>query len=449
MLIFWRPVRIMEEYWLQALSLLSNRLGQEEIDRWLRPLEPTFDRTAMNVHLESPNRFFVEWVREHYLPYLQEALGRSLGGAVEITLSAEGPTPPLGTVPPLPPKTFTASNFDGLTGRYSFANFVVGAGNQFAHAAAFAAANLPGQTYNPLFLYGRAGLGKTHLLCAVGHHILSRDRLARVVYLSSEDFTNQMIQAIRNKTMDSFRNHYRSTDVLLLDDVHFLGSKERSQEEFFFTFNALYESGRQIILTSDLPPKDIPGLEDRLRSRFEWGLIADIQAPDRETKIAILKKKAKEQAIVLSDDVLNFLISTKEINIRVLEGYLIRVAAYASLTGKPISLDLTKQVLKDFLIDKEISVEDVLRLVAQHYNIRLTDIRSAKKTRQISEPRQIAMFLARQLTKAPLVKIGQIFGGKDHSTVVHAVKKISARMAKDMEFKREIKQIKETILQHR
>lgn len=439
-----------QELWAEAMSLLASRVSQAEIVRWLKPLVPEIVEEPLSLRLTAPNRFFVDWIRDHYLGLLSEALAKSVAGPIDIHLSASHPSPILKTPPQKP---FPASSpaiqatSKGLSSAYTFDNFVVGGCNQFAHAAALAVANQPGETYNPLFIYGGAGLGKTHLINAVGNHIVVNHSPLKVAYLSCEEFTNQMILSIRDKTMDSFRNLYRRIDVLIVDDIHFLGSKERTQEEFFFTFNALYESGRQIILTSDQRPKDIPGLEERVRSRFEWGLIADLQMPDQETKVAIITKKAQVEAINMPEEVAFFLASGEEANIRVLEGYLIRLAAFASMTDQPITISLAKQLLADFMTKKEVNIDDILRLVALHYNVRLADLRSNKKERSIAEPRQIAMYLARIMTKVPLVKIGQKFGGKDHSTVVHAVKKIGERIENDVSFKKEIKTLEQAIRQ--
>ncbi|MBW2617459.1 MAG: chromosomal replication initiator protein DnaA [Deltaproteobacteria bacterium] len=439
-----------KDLWAEAMSLLASRVSQQEIIRWLKPLVPEIVGRPMNLKLTAPNRFFIDWVRDHYLDLIREALATSSTGPINIQLSDGGPSrvsmaPAHKPLPTTQPAEQVSSN--GLRPAYTFSNFVVGGCNQFAHAAALAVANRPGKTYNPLFVYGGAGLGKTHLINAVGNHIVYNHASIKVAYISCEDFTNQMILAIREKTMESFRGLYRSIGVLIVDDIHFLGTKERTQEEFFFTFNALYESGHQIILTSDQRPKEIPGLEERVRSRFEWGLITDLQMPDQETKVAILIKKADEEAINLPEEVAFFLASGEETNIRVLEGYLVRLAAFASMTDQPITLSLAKQVLTDFMTKREVSIDDILRLVALQYNVRLADLRSKKKERKIAEPRQIAMYLARRMTKTPLVKIGQKFGGKDHSTVIHAVKKIRERIENNVEFKKEVKTLEQAVRQ--
>lgn len=466
------------DIWSLALDGLEGRLSSEEINRWLEPLELVLDGGDGLCTLLAPNRFFVDWVRDNYLDLIGAVLSRTLERQVRPELAIRPPDmvrqAPLskeetasvkgeGAKPApadlknqeanLEPVSDSSSEdhkiedrqIIGPGRRYVFDSFVVGEFNRFAYAAAQAVAGRPGLTYNPLFIYGGAGLGKTHLMNAIGNHIIDTRSPAKVVYISSEEFTNQMIQGIRNKTMDRFRNRYRNVDALLIDDIHFLGTKERTQEEFFFTFNALYNAGRQIVLTSDQRPKDIPGLEERLRSRFEWGLIADIQPPDKETKVAIIQKKAEEEGLSLPEDVAHLLASTEETNIRVLEGYLNRLAAFSSLTRRPISVDLARQALDDALVDKEISPEAIIRLVSERFNVRLVDMKSAKKEKKIAEPRQIAMYLTRQLTDLPLVKVGQKFGGKDHSTVVHAVKKISAKIDKDFDFRQEMANLEKTI----
>jgi chromosomal replication initiator protein len=334
--------------------------------------------------------------------------------------------------------------YDGMNRSYTFEAFVVGSSNQFAHAASLAVANLPAKTYNPLFIYGGVGLGKTHLLSAVGNHILQNDPTAKICYISSEKFTNELINSLRYEKMADFRNKYRNKDVLLLDDIQFLGGKERTQEEFFHTFNALYDSHKQIVISSDKLPKDIPGIEERLRSRISWGLIADIQPPDIETKVAILCKKAEIYNIGLSNEVGLFLASHLGTNIRELEGALTRLRAFASITGNDITIAMAKETLRDILDDRQkmISIENIQKAVAAYYNIKVADLKSAKKLRIYAFPRQIAMFLCRTMTKSSFPEIGEKFGGKDHSTVIHAVRQIEKRSAEDREIKNAIETIK-------
>lgn len=438
-----------KDLWAEALSLLTSQISRAEVARWLVPLKAEVLPEGRGLRLIAPNRFFVAWINERYLAQIKEAVCRAAAGPLEVSLACldSPPGQPKAARPNIQPSSArTTLLANGLNPDYTFDNFVVGSCNQFAHAAARAVAEQPGKSYNPLFVYGGAGLGKTHLANAIGNHILRQDSRAKVIFISAEDFANQFIRSVRDKTMDDFRAFYRQSDVLIMDDVHFLGTKDRTQEELLFTFNALYDSGRQIVLTADLHPNNLPGLEERLRSRFAWGLLADLQMPDRQTKQAILIKKAEEEKVVLSEDLVAFLASFEETNIRLLEGYLIRLLAYSSLNKQPLSLELAQRVLKDLMAKREVSVEEIIRLVGLRYNVRLTDIRSSKKERRVSEARQIAMYLARKLTKTPLVQIGAKFGGKDHSTVVHAVKKISARLEEDLAFKEEIKQLEQAVL---
>ena len=334
--------------------------------------------------------------------------------------------------------------------RYTFENFVVGSGNQFAHAVAMAVADSPGQRYNPLFIYGGVGLGKTHLLNAIGHRIIKNRTIKdpmKVCYLSAEEFTNELINSIRYERTDQFRKKFRNIDVLLIDDIQFLAGKERTQIEFFHTFNSLYENKKQIVLTSDRFPREISPIEERLRSRFEWGLIADIQPPDIETKVAILKKKAELENISLPNDVAFYLASRIDSNIRVLEGCLIRLGAFASLTKKEITLEMAKEVLKHIIPERErIKIERVQEIVADYFNIKVRELKSKKRLRQLVIPRQVAMYLSKELTDASLVEIGEKFGGKDHSTVIYAIKKVEEKIEKDPAFQRFLEDIKQKII---
>ena len=335
-----------------------------------------------------------------------------------------------------------------LNPKYTFATYVCGASNQFAHAAAQAVANNPASSYNPLFIYGGVGLGKTHLLIAIGNHILQKNKKARVSYYTSEKFMNELINCLRYNKMEQFRNKFRSMDVLLIDDVQFIAGKERTQEEFFHTFNSLYESHKQIVVTSDKFPKEIPGLEERLRSRFEWGLIADIQPPETETKVAILKKKAELDSIMLPDDVALFLASSATSNVRELEGMLIRLGAFSSLTGNAISLNMAREVLKDIIVDKskEITVEMIQKHVADYFKLKTAELKSDKRLKALVVPRQIAIYLCRDLTKCSYPEIGEKFGGKDHSTIIHSFKKIDNLIPQNMEIKNTIETLKRNIL---
>jgi chromosomal replication initiator protein len=324
-----------------------------------------------------------------------------------------------------------------LNPRYSFEKFVVSSCNQFAHAAAMAVAEQPSRAYNPLYVYGGVGLGKTHLMQAIGNRLAARGG-ARMRYISTEQFMNELINAIRFERTLEFKDRYRNVDLLLIDDIQFLAGKERTQEEFFHTFNALYDAQKQIVITSDCPPREIPTLEDRLRSRFEWGLIADIQPPDLETKIAILRKKAEAEGAIVPDDVALFIATNSKSNIRELEGSLIRVVAYASISGREVTLELAKDTLKDLLVPDSpaVTVESIQKLVANHFNLKVTELKSKNNSQQISFPRQVAMYLCKQMTECSLPEIGKRFGGKHHSTVIHAIQKIENKRSKEKEFER-------------
>ncbi|CBZ01829.1 DnaA DNA replication protein [Clostridium botulinum H04402 065] len=337
-----------------------------------------------------------------------------------------------------------------LNPKYTFDSFVIGNSNRFAHAASLAVAESPAKAYNPLFIYGGVGLGKTHLMHAIGHYILHNNPKSQVVYVSSEKFTNELINSIKDDKNVEFRNKYRNIDILLVDDIQFIAGKERTQEEFFHTFNALYEANKQIIISSDRPPKEIPTLEDRLRSRFEWGLIADIQAPDFETRMAILKKKADVEKLNIPNEVMVYIATKIKSNIRELEGALIRIVAFSSLTNKEISIDLASEALKDIISSKQtrqVTIDIIQEVVANYYNLKIEDLKSARRTRNIAFPRQIAMYLSRKLTDMSLPKIGEEFGGRDHTTVIHAYEKISNNLKKDESLQNAIKELNKRINQ--
>ncbi|MHB9942627.1 chromosomal replication initiation protein DnaA [Clostridium sporogenes] len=337
-----------------------------------------------------------------------------------------------------------------LNPKYTFDSFVIGNSNRFAHAASLAVAESPAKAYNPLFIYGGVGLGKTHLMHAIGHYILHNNPKSQVVYVSSEKFTNELINSIKDDKNVEFRNKYRNIDILLVDDIQFIAGKERTQEEFFHTFNALYEANKQIIISSDRPPKEIPTLEDRLRSRFEWGLIADIQAPDFETRMAILKKKADVEKLNIPNEVMVYIATKIKSNIRELEGALIRIVAFSSLTNKEISVDLASEALKDIISSKQtrqVTIDIIQEVVANYYNLKIEELKSARRTRNIAFPRQIAMYLSRKLTDMSLPKIGEEFGGRDHTTVIHAYEKISNNLKKDESLQNAIKELNKRINQ--
>lgn len=413
--------------------------------------------------LEVPNRFIRDWVRDHYVQIIRETVSRIGAVSYKIQLEIGSQSHNKETVVAeiekvaLPSEVAVSirenqqrewNGTGNLNTKYIFDEFVAGSSNQFAYAAAMAVANNPATTYNPLFIYGGVGLGKTHLVNAIGNFIIKKNPEMRVCYYTSEKFMNELINSLRYAKMDEFRNKFRSMDVLLIDDVQFIAGKERTQEEFFHTFNALYESHKQIVVTSDKFPKEIPGLEERLRSRFEWGLIADIQTPDVETKQAILKMKAEQNGIELPEDVSQFLATSVSSNVRELEGFLIRIGAYASLTSTPVSLTMAREILKDILVEKnkEITVEEIQKVIASHFSIKISDIKSPKRLKALVLPRQIAMYLSRQLTSCSYPEIGERFGGKDHSTIIHAIKKIEKQMKTDFQLSSTINNIKNNIL---
>jgi len=449
----------MNKLWKDTLQHLEGQLNAQHYSTWIKPIR-LLNITKDIVRLEVPNRFILDWLQSNYAQLIQNTLSNL--GAVDYkldwsisrnagTVSSEEPTQDVAqekaAQPVRPPQIATQNSHTNLNPKYTFDAFVSGSSNQFAHAAAMAVAANPATTYNPLFIYGGVGLGKTHLVNAIGNAMLARNPQLRVCYYASEKFMNELINSIRYAKMDDFRNKFRSMDVLLIDDVQFIAGKERTQEEFFHTFNALYESHKQIVVTSDKFPKEIPELEERLRSRFEWGLIADIQAPDVETKQAILRLKAEQNRIELPDDVARFLASSITNNVRELEGYLIRIGAYASLTSTPITLEMSKDILKDILVDKsrEVTVEDIQKTVAHHFNIKVSDIRSAKRLKALILPRQIAMYLSRQLTECSYPEIGERFGGKDHSTIIHAIRKIEKNLQDDLNLRVTIDTLKTTL----
>ncbi|RMG59541.1 MAG: chromosomal replication initiator protein DnaA [Deltaproteobacteria bacterium] len=438
--------------WKNILKELESRLSEQVVETWFRPLKYlAFENNQLL--MEAPHRFFRDWIEENYLDTLTEAAREVLGDKASVRLLANSDesfadevitAPPInGDAPPPVPRTMGTP----LNPLYTFENFVVGQGNQFAFAASEAVANNPARDYNPLFIYGGVGLGKTHLLNAIGNRILVNRPDACICYMTSEKFTNEMINSIRYRKIEEFRERFRTVDVLLIDDIQFIAGKERTMEEFFHTFNELYNSHRQIVVTSDKLPKEIPDLEERLRSRFEWGLIADIQPPDMETKVAILRKKAELLKINLPDDVAFYLASQVKSNIRELEGSLKRLRAYSSLGNREISLELAREVLAEF-VDKGkkiVSPDLVIKTVANHYQVKLSDIRSAKKHKVYSFPRQVAMYLLRQYTELSLPEIGQKLGGRDHTTVLHGIRKIESRLKEDHRFRAELEKIRATI----
>ncbi len=446
----------MQTIWNQTVTNLQKVISPQNFTNWIEPIQFSH-ADGESLYLSVPNQFFKEWLEDNYVDLINSALSVTSKKNLQPFFLIRDLEPEQTTIEieePEEPKphherkeTSQLREQTPLNPRYTFDQFVSGAGNQFAHAAAMAVASNPAITYNPLFIYGGVGLGKSHLLNAVGHYIMAKDPAVRVCYCSTEKFMHEMVNSIKLNKMDDFRERYRSIDVLLIDDIQFINGKERTQVEFFHTFNALYEARKQIVITSDKFPREIPNLEDRLRSRFEWGLIADIQPPDMETKIAILKKKAEVNKISLPDDVAYFLAGSDTRNIRELEGMLIRLGAYSSLQHIPITLTMAKNNLKDILVDKrkEITVELIQKTVADYFNLKIADLKSEKRLKAFVQARQIAVWLCRDLTTASYPDIGAKFGGKDHSTVIHAVKKIDKLLLDDAAFAKTVDEIKQIV----
>jgi chromosomal replication initiator protein len=425
--------------WDRVLASVEAKVNRHSFYTWFRPTALVSDtQTALTVRV--PNPLFTDWLKKHYSAVLAEALDEVGRPGVSLAFVSSSPE----TVDVVEPDDQSESldsgaltlSAGGLTPRYTFDTFIVGPSNQFAHAACRAVAEAPSRSYNPLFIYGGVGLGKTHLMHAIGQYVLQHDPSLTLTYISSERFMNEMINAVRYDRILDFRERYRSVDVLLVDDIQFVSGKEGTQTEFFHTFNALYDSQKQIVLSSDRPPHEIPALEERLRSRFEWGLIADIQPPDLETKVAILKRRAEAEAVPLPDSVALYIAGRIKSNIRELEGSLTRLIAYASLTGREISLDLTHEVLKN-VIDQDaklVTIESIQKFAADYYQLKIADLKSRNNSKSVAMPRQVAMYLCKSLTNASLPEIGRSFGGKHHSTVIHSIKKVEILRRKNQDF---------------
>ena len=428
------------DVWSKILDIIKKDLNPQSYQTWFIHTRPvSFEGSTITI--ETPNAYFRDWLVDHYMEIVEEAARRVCNKQIGISfvVGQAGQPEPNQPQPKARQKkqAIATTSQTGLNPLFTFDNFVIGPGNRFAHAACLAVAESPGKAYNPLFIYGPVGMGKTHLLQAIAHFALQKDPVAKVLYVSSEKFTNQLISAIQNRTTIAFRQIYRNLDILLIDDVHFIGGREATQEEFFHTFNVLHDAHKQIILSSDRPPKEIASLEQRLVSRFEWGLITDIQAPDLETRIAILRKKAERETVRVPDDVTFFIAEKIKTNIRELEGALIRVVAYASLTGQIITLSLAQDVLKDVIKEeKRFSIESIQKKVAEAFEISVSDIKGKKRIRSFAYPRQIAMYLTRELTELSLPQVGEYFGGKDHTTVLHAYNKIKQDINKNNQTKR-------------
>ncbi|CAH0121880.1 chromosomal replication initiator protein DnaA [Paenibacillus sp. CECT 9249] len=426
------------ELWQQILSGIQTKLSKPSFDTWFKATKAV-EFTDSSVTISAPTTFAVEWLESRYTKLVASTIMEYTGNQVEVFFVIDEPkhAEPAAApsqAPPAKPVVHDEPAGHMLNPRYLFDTFVIGAGNRFAHAASLAVAEAPAKAYNPLFLYGGVGLGKTHLMHAIGHYILEHNPNSKVLYISSEKFTNEFINAIRDNQGESFRNKYRNIDILLIDDIQFLAGKEQTQEEFFHTFNALHEARKQIVISSDRPPKEIPTLEERLRSRFEWGLITDIQPPDLETRIAILRKKAKAENLDIPNEAMMYIANQIDTNIRELEGALIRVVAYSSLINEDITSHLAAEALKDIIPSgrpKMITIQHIQQKVGEYYNLKLEDFKARKRTRAIAFPRQIAMYLSRELTDYSLPKIGEAFGGRDHTTVIHAHEKISQTLETD------------------
>ncbi|PWT82777.1 MAG: chromosomal replication initiator protein DnaA [Acidobacteria bacterium] len=431
--------------WDKIASEIQPRVSGDAFQRWFAALE-LVQADELSLTFQVPNTIYQLWIESNYLSLVQSATLSVLGGPRIIRFRVADNSKPGNLVEPRtepasePAPTIPAeremevASNHGMNPRNTFETFVVGSNNQFAHAAALAVAQAPSKTYNPLFIYGGVGLGKTHLMQAIGQQTMDRKKSFKVMYLSSEKFTNEFIDAIQHNTLVKFRKRYRQADVLLIDDIHFLAGKERSQEEFFHTFNTLFDGRKQIVLSSDRPASEIANLEQRLVSRFEWGLTAELQPPDIETRMAILRKKAESLHVQLAQEVLEFLAQRVRTNVRRLEGALMRVASFISLSGREISRETVEQLLRDILQEeakKTVTIDQIQRKVAEHFDVRLADMTSKRRPANIAFPRQVAMYLARRHTKASLNEIGDAFGGRDHGTVLHACKTVSGRMVKE------------------
>ena len=426
------------QLWTKLSAALKPQVSADTFKRWFSAVKLT-SSTADEITLLVPNNIYQFWIESNHMPALQSSISDVLGGpravkfscAVDASAGSDAAAPEPRISPRAQAAAGRANKTPGLNPRNTFESFVIGPNNEIAHAASLAVAQSPAKTYNPLFIYGGVGLGKTHLMQAIGQYIGARGKNTRVMYLSSELFINEFIDAIQHNNLVKFRKRYRQADLLLIDDIHFLGGKERSQEEFFHTFNTLFDGHKQIVLSSDRPASEIANLEHRLVSRFEWGLTAELQPPDVETRMAILRKKARTLKIKLRDEIFDFLATRIKTNVRRLEGALMRVASFASLSGKELTNEVVEHLLKDILQEearRAVTIDQIQRRVAEHFDVRLADMTSKRRPANIAFPRQIAMYLARELTKASLNEIGEAFGGRDHGTVLHACKLVKRRM---------------------
>lgn len=433
---------MLDDIWKNSLSKIEERLGNSAIDLWFRPVKLS-QLKEQQVTLDIPNKFFKDWIEDNYPDLLPETLCSVLGYPVTVRYRIVEKVDPDVRKKDMRlenRRQKLASRGIYLNPKYTFDNFVIGPSNQFAQAAAKAVAEAPGRAYNPLFIYGGVGLGKTHLMTAIGNAVIDKSPEMSVIYVSAEQFTNEVVASIRHEKMSELKEKYRNVDLLLLDDIHFIANKTQTQEEFFHTFNAIYERQKQIVISSDRPPKEIGAITDRLRSRFTMGLIADIQPPEFETKIAILQKKSDMEKIIIPEEVAHYLAAKVKSNIRELEGCLIRLGAQSSLTGQPINIDMAKNILKDLIEDDEkpVTTDQIQKVVSEHFGLKISDMKAKKRTKEIALPRQIAMYLSKQLTSLSLSDIGKNFGGKDHATVIYSYKQVEDKRARDEVFNRMI-----------
>ena len=436
----------LQSVWDNAQNFIREKIGSTGYETWFTSLGIK-EQPPQTLIIETPDEFFKNWIIEHYLSVIQNAIRETSQQPVDIIFEVNPHILKNVTQNRLTQfeKNFTVADQQNthINHRFNFENFVIGPSNRFAHAASLAVAESPAKAYNPFFIYGGVGLGKTHLMQAITNRILGSQPRTKICYITSERFTNELIEAIRHRSTNQFRQKYRTIDILLIDDIHFIAGKESTQEEFFHTFNTLHESRKQIIISSDRPPKDIANLEERLSSRFAWGLITDIQPPDFETRVAILRKKIEREPVQVPDDVIYFIAQEIKNNIRELEGALIRVVAYSLLEEKPVSLEMTKMILRDMVKEtlKTVSVEVIQRTVADFFNVGLGDLKNARRHKNVVLPRQIAMYLTRQLTNLSLPEIGSAFGGRDHTTVLHSCKKIDRDLLKNRELKNTLEKL--------
>ncbi|MEY8561042.1 chromosomal replication initiator protein DnaA [Jeotgalicoccus halotolerans] len=438
--------------WDNVLENISENIPTVSFQTWFKDTK-LIDLNSSSAIVKADNEFQQGWLSEKYLTLIEESIYRAIGEKVSVIIvfqdeQLDNPAPAKNTAPEKSSQIMDVPVKHALNAQHTFDTFVIGNGNRFSHAASLAVAEAPAKAYNPLFIYGGVGLGKTHLMHAIGNYVLEHRPNAKVVYLSSEKFTNEFINSIRDNKTEEFRNKYRNVDVLLIDDIQFLAGKESTQEEFFHTFNSLHENDKQIVISSDRTPKEIPTLEDRLRSRFEWGLMTDVTPPDLETRIAILRKKCEEENVEIPNEAMIYIANHIHTNIRELEGALTRVAAYSKISNQPMTPEVVSEALKDLVVttkSKRMTIHDIQVAVSEYYGIHIDELASKKRTKSIAFPRHVAMYLSRELTDNSLPKIGEVFGGRDHTTVIHAHEKISKLVSEDELFRDELKEIEKKL----